>query len=202
MARLLLSKATLSKQRQQLKAYQRYLPSLEMKRQQLMAARKQAQEAIAQLQKEQSELDRRVAEQMPMLAAYEADLSLLCQVRQVSTRRRNIVGVWVDEIDVLEFDNQPIPLLGRPHWIAPLQRWLQSGMALRLRIDLAHRNEAAIAAALRKVTQRVNLFDKVLIPETLANIRRIRIFLDDKDREAVVTSKIAKGKHAQNEVAV
>ena len=109
---------------------------------------------------------------------------------------------WVDEIDVLEFDNQPIPLMGRPHWIAPLQRWLQSGMALRLRIDLAHRNEAAIAAALRKVTQRVNLFDKVLIPETLANIRRIRIFLDDKDREAVVTSKIAKGKHAQNEVAV
>jgi V/A-type H+/Na+-transporting ATPase subunit D len=40
----------------------------------------------------------------------------------------------------------------------------------------------------------VNLFDKVLIPETRGNIRTIQVYLDDKAREAVVTSKIAKAK--------
>ena len=50
--------------------------------------------------------------------------------------------------------------------------------------------------AVRRVTQRVNLFDKVLIPTAKRDISRIRIFLSDIERSAVVTSKMAKGKRA------
>jgi V/A-type H+-transporting ATPase subunit D len=50
--------------------------------------------------------------------------------------------------------------------------------------------------AVRRVTQRVNLFDKVLIPGAKRDIARIRIFLSDLDRSAVVTSKMAKAKRA------
>ena len=51
--------------------------------------------------------------------------------------------------------------------------------------------------AVRRITQRVNLFEKILIPNAQKNIQRIRIFLGDAERSAVVRSKLAKAKHRQ-----
>ena len=150
MARLLLSKATLSAQRQKLAAYQRFLPALDMKRQQLQGAIKQVEVQLQQQQQQQRQLEQRIAEQMPMLAETSIDLQGLCSVKE--------------------------------------------GMTLDVRQQLLQQQQIVVAAALRKVTQRVNLFDKVLIPDTRSNIRRIGIYLDDKERESVVTSKIAKNK--------
>ena len=47
---------------------------------------------------------------------------------------------------------------------------------------------------LRVTTQRVNLFEKVKIPETRENIRRIQIYLGDQQTTSVGRAKIAKGK--------
>ncbi|WP_369855259.1 V-type ATP synthase subunit D [Candidatus Thalassolituus haligoni] len=194
MARLLLSKATLSAQRQKLAAYQRFLPALDMKRQQLQGAIKQVEVQLQQQQQQQRQLEQRIAEQMPMLAETSIDLQGLCSVNRLRLQRRNIVGVWVNELDDIEFDLADIPLMAKPHWVAPLQQWLKEGMTLDVRQQLLQQQQIVMAAALRKVTQRVNLFDKVLIPDTRSNIRRIGIYLDDKERESVVTSKIAKNK--------
>ncbi|MFK4751544.1 V-type ATP synthase subunit D [Oceanobacter antarcticus] len=194
MARLLLSKATLSAQRQKLAAYQRFLPALDMKRQQLQGAIKQVEAQLQQQQQQQRQLEQRIAEQMPMLAETSIDLQGLCSVSRLRLQRRNVVGVWINELGDIEFDLVDIPLMAKPHWVAPLQQWLKEGMTLDVRQQLLQQQQIAMAAALRKVTQRVNLFDKVLIPDTRSNIRRIGIYLDDKERESVVTSKIAKNK--------
>ncbi|MDP2608188.1 MULTISPECIES: V-type ATP synthase subunit D [unclassified Oceanobacter] len=194
MARLLLSKATLSAQRQKLAAYQRFLPALDMKRQQLQGAIKQVEVQQQELVQQRQQLAQRIGEQMPMLAVTSIDLKGLCTVRSLQLRRRNIVGVWINELEAIDFDLAIIPLMAKPHWVAPLQQWLQEGMTLDVKHQLLQQQHRVMAAALRKVTQRVNLFDKVLIPETRSNIRRIGIYLDDKDRESVVTSKIAKNK--------
>jgi V/A-type H+-transporting ATPase subunit D len=53
---------------------------------------------------------------------------------------------------------------------------------------------------LRTTTQRVNLFEKKLIPELRENIRRIKIFLGDDETAAVGRAKLAKGKLVQKEV--
>ena len=55
--------------------------------------------------------------------------------------------------------------------------------------------------AVRRVSQRVNLFEKVLIPNARRDIARIQIFLSDVERAAVVTSKIAKAKRARERAA-
>ena len=62
--------------------------------------------------------------------------------------------------------------------------------------QVERRRLALLDEAVRKVTQRVNLFEKVLIPRTKEHIRKIRIYLSDAERAAVVRSKIAKRKHA------
>lgn len=197
MPRLLLSKATLAKERQQLQVYRKFLPSLELKRQQLMLAVRSVDEQVLQLQEQLTELEARVVEQLPMLALEQPDLAGLCRVSAIRYQRRNLVGVWIQELEQVEFVLAPLPLMASPHWVAVLQQWLQQAIRIQLEVRLARDNQAVLAAALRKVTQRVNLFDKVLIPGALDNIRTIQIWLDDKAREAVVASKLAKNKQAQ-----
>jgi V/A-type H+-transporting ATPase subunit D len=60
---------------------------------------------------------------------------------------------------------------------------------LEVQIDLLGRE-------LRTTSQRVNLFEKVKIPETKENIRRIGIYIGDQQTAAVVRGKIAKKKLA------
>jgi V/A-type H+-transporting ATPase subunit D len=72
---------------------------------------------------------------------------------------------------------------------------------LHVRLTVERRRVALLEEAVRKVTQRVNLFEKVLIPRAKEHIRKIRIYLSDAERAAVVRSKIAKRKHAAEGVA-
>lgn len=196
MARLLLSKATLTAQRKQLAAYRRFLPSLEMKRQQLMVTVKDCQQTLQQQQQILQRIQQRVAEQYPMLANERIELQDLVVIREVKKRQANIVGIWIEEIEQIEFDCAPIAILTRPHWVDGIQRLLKQALETEIKRLQQQKILARLEAELLKVTQRVNLFDKVLIPEALANIRKIQIYLDDKDREAVITSKIAKSKRA------
>ena len=196
MARLLLSKATLSAQRKQLAAYRRFLPSLEMKRRQLMATVKSYENTLQQQQSEAQQLLLKVTEHYPMLANDRVEVHQLVQINQVHKQRVNIVGVWIEEISAVEFHCAPISILTKPHWVDGIQRLLQQALELEVRRLQQQQILSTLRAELLKVTQRVNLFDKVLIPEALANIRKIQIYLDDKDREAVITSKIAKNKRA------
>jgi V/A-type H+/Na+-transporting ATPase subunit D len=69
-------------------------------------------------------------------------------------------------------------------------------------LQVAERRIAALDAALTKVTQRVNLFEKVLTPEAKENIRRILVYLGDAERAAVVGAKLAKRKREEEAAAL
>ena len=51
-----------------------------------------------------------------------------------------------------------------------------------------------LSKELKTTSQRVNLFEKVKIPEAKENIKRIAIYLGDQQTAAVVRGKIAKNK--------
>jgi V/A-type H+-transporting ATPase subunit D len=74
---------------------------------------------------------------------------------------------------------------------------LEEAVRLKVEVEVAEERLARLEAAVKTVTQRVNLFEKVLIPRTEARIKRIRIVLGDAEKAAVVRSKIAKRKHAE-----
>ena len=63
-----------------------------------------------------------------------------------------------------------------------------------MKLEIVERKLALLQDELRKVIQRVNLFEKVIIPEARENIRRIRIALGDRMTAAVARAKIAKEK--------
>jgi V/A-type H+-transporting ATPase subunit D len=66
--------------------------------------------------------------------------------------------------------------------------------SLDARINLLTKQADLLGEELRITSQRVNLFEKVKIPETRDNIRIIQIYLGDEQTAAVVRGKIAKKK--------
>ena len=93
MSKLNLSKSGLQKQREDLSLYQRVLPSLDLKRMQLMGELKRAQQQLTEAEAEVERLNQRVAEQLPMLANREIDVSGLVQVDAIEIIEENLVGV-------------------------------------------------------------------------------------------------------------
>ncbi len=197
MARLALNKSSLSGETRRLKTYRRFLPSLDLKRKQLIAERAKAARTLVQTKQALAELDRRVRDELPMACNQDLDLTELVTLRELELIEENVVGVRLPTVGRIETQTRAYSLLARPHWVDSLAERLREAIVLRIRLQVDLQRLALLENAVQKVTQRVNLFDKVLIPRTEANIKKIRIALSDAERAAVVRAKIAKRKRAE-----
>ncbi|MET0066490.1 MAG: V-type ATP synthase subunit D [Candidatus Thiodiazotropha sp.] len=201
MSRLSLSKSSLSVQNRRLKTFQRYLPSLDLKRRQLIAERAKAVSEIRATEQEIEGLRRKVEQGLPMGSNEEVNIDNLVQISNLVLGEENVVGVRLPRVETLELRQAPYGLMAKPEWIDNFAWRLGQMLELRIRIQIQQQRLNLLDDAVRAITQRVNLFDKVLIPRTKENIRRIQIFLADGERAAVVRAKIAKRKHAQEAIA-
>jgi len=192
MAKLVLSKSGLQKQREDLKLYQRVLPSLDLKRMQLMGALKHAQEQLSEAEAEVARLNQRVAEQLPMLADREIDVSGLVQVDAIRIVEENLVGVKLPALEEVMCKVSEYSMLAKPHWVDMLVDQLKQMVEQKTRVQVAADRVRLLEQAVRRITQRVNLFEKILIPTAKINIKKIQIYLADAERAAVVRSKITK----------
>ena len=196
MASLALNKAALHRERANLGTYRRFLPSLDLKRRQLMADLARARAELSDLEQAAFAATREIGRRLPMLANEAIDLQGLVRVGRLEIAEVNELGVRLPELREVVFRVRPYGRLAKPHWVDNVADELQRMARLRLAIEVANERVRRFDQALRRTTQRVNLFEKVLIPSTVKNIRRIEVFLADAGRAAVVRSKIAKRKHA------
>ena len=194
MARLAYSKASLSKESAKLKRYKQFLPSLDLKRQQLAAERKKASVTLTQVEHEIEQCYQKSAQMLPMLADKSIHVQNLVKVSELVMTEENIVGVHVPVIKKLTIDVQEYSLFTEPHWVDQLVVQLKKMMQLKIQRQVEQQRVASLTEALKKVTQRVNLFDKVLIPKAQQDIRKIRIYLSDMERAGVVRAKSTKQK--------
>lgn len=194
MAKAVLSKSGLQKERENLRLYRKVLPSLDLKRRQLLGEHKRSERALAELEAELEAFPGTVAQELPMLGAGAVDLAGLVTVKAVNTGTENVVGVRVPAFENIDFELAPYALLGKPHWVDLAVERLRAFAELKARGDVARQRAEVLRQATRKITQRVNLFEKILIPGAETNIRKIQIYLADAERAAVVQSKIAKTK--------
>ena len=192
--KIALNKSSLNKEKRSLKTFNQYLPALELKRLQLMAERKKAEKALeeAKLRIEQIEGD--IAAQLPMLACEDIVLEDLVKVTDIVLGEQNIVGTTVPMLERIEVEVTPYSFLIRPHWVDFLVEKLKEMAELHVESQVRELRYQEIAAATKTTSQRVNLFSKVLIPQTKQNIAKIKIFLSDQDRAGVVNAKISKSK--------
>lgn len=196
MARLQLSKSALSREQRNLKTYQRFLPSLDLKRQQVMAERNKAVRRLAQSRRDIDALRKAAGDTNPMLANRDVDLTHLAKITDVSLGVENVVGTRLPTLEAVAIEVRDYPLMGKPFWVDSAAKLLCQMLELRVRAQVEERRLALLERAVKTITQRVNLFDKVLIPRARQNIKRIQIYLSDLETAAVVRSKISKRKRA------
>jgi V/A-type H+-transporting ATPase subunit D len=196
MAKLQLSKSALAQEQNSLKTFQRFLPSLDLKRQQVMAERAKAEKALAETRRQIEKFRKEAGEKLPMLAIREVGLTDLAKLTNVKIGTENVVGTRLPRLDEIEVQVRPYAYMGRPHWVDRTAEILRDMLELRIRVQIEEQRVALLEQAVKTVTQRVNLFDKVLIPRAQQNIKRIQIYLSDMQTAAVVRSKISKNKHA------
>ncbi len=195
MARLALNKGGLQKERGLLKLYQRLLPSLDLKRRQLTLIQQKAALELAAAQAEVTGVVERTAERVPMLADRGVEISGLLRLENLRVEEENVVGVRLPVLREVTCSVREYSLLAEPHWVDSVVADLRRMVEAQARLKVAGKRVRILSTAVRRITQRVNLFDKILIPTARKNIQRILIFLGDGERAAVVRSKIAKLKH-------
>ena len=195
MAKIKLTKNELKTQRDALKRFQRYLPTLQLKKQQLqMEMRKLDLEIIKKRQDEESA--RAGLASWIRLYSEPIDLSEYVSIERLKTSRGNIAGVNIPLLDDLEFHEETPDLFETDAWMDRGVETLKLLMRLRVERQVMEEQHRLLGEELRTTTQRVNLIEKAKIPEAKENIRVIRIFMGDQQTAAVARSKIAKGKGA------
>ncbi len=200
MAAITLSKSSLLQQRNKLRLFQQFLPSLELKRQQLTAEYKKTLKTLEEAEQGADRASRSLKALLPILGSTPMNLSGLVRVRRVDLAEEDVLGLRLPTLRAVEFDEAAYSLLATPFWIDEAVTCLKDTITYRLRLQVYRERVARMKGAVRRVSQRVNLFEKVLIPNALRDVARIRIFLSDIERSAVVTSKISKARHALERV--
>jgi len=193
MARLSLNKSTLSEQIRQLKTYRNFLPSLDLKRRQLLSEQEKARKELRELDQRVETLHPMVEKQIPMLGYTHVDVRGIVRVTRAEIAEENVMGIRLPKLGNLEIKVSEYPFLGKPHWVDRLVQLLQQAIEIRMHRQVMERRLELLASSAKVVSQRVNLFDRVLIPKTEANIQRIRVALSDSERASIVRAKIAKG---------
>ena len=194
MAKLKLSKQSLHQQQEQLKLYKRLLPSLDLKRRQLTMEVQKARLQDAATRAALEALETKIGEELPMLADAEVHLGEVVQLKGYEVVEENVVGVRLPRLESLDCSVSEYSRLATPPWIDVLVQRLKDAAEQYLRAEISAERVRILEGAVRRITQRVNLFEKILIPGAKENIQRIRIFLGDAERAAVVTSKLSKKK--------
>ena len=201
MAKIKLTKTELKAQTDALKRFQRFLPMLQLKKQQLqgeIAGIVAKAEAVSA--KEQA-VRRSLEAWVGLFATGEELLGGLVTVKEVKTSNANIAGVEIPVFNGIETEVKPIDLWATPAWVDDAVATLTDVLALQCERAVLERQRTLVAEELRTTSQRVNLFEKVKIPDCRENIRVIKIAIGDEQTAAVTRGKIAKSRGTGEEDA-
>ena len=196
MAKIKFTKTELKSQQDALKQFVRFLPTLQLKKQQLQMGVRLSTEELERNLAEQKELVDRMSSFLELFSS-DAEVAFfegLVRVRRVLTGEENIAGIAIPTFDRVEFEPADWDLFDTEWYVDDAVQALKDAVSLREAYKVLEEQHRLLSAELRSTSQRVNLFEKVKIPECKENIRRIRIMLGDLDTSAVARSKIAKKK--------
>ena len=193
MAKIKFTKNELKRQKDALKRFLRYLPTLMLKKQQLQMEIRKIEAQAAELRRNR-ELCFREIHQWIALFGEDVAFAELITVTSVHTEIGNIAGVDIPVFQDIHFEVAPYDLFELPLWVDTAIEKVKELASMDARIGILAKQAELLGEELRITSQRVNLFEKVKIPETRENIRTIQIYLGDEQTAAVVRGKIAKKK--------
>ena len=200
MAKIKYTKNELKAQRDALTRFTRYLPTLLLKKQQLQV---ELRTLDAEIEAKRAEEEQSRADLAAWLKLFSEpfDFEPYIQVDRIERSRGNIAGVNIPIFGSISFIEATPDLFETAPWVDSGIELLRQLIRLRVERQIIEEQQELLSAELRTTSQRVNLFEKVKIPECKEHIRVIRIFMGDQQTAAVARSKIAKGKSVEKVVS-
>ena len=194
-----LTKNALKKQKDNLKQFQRYLPTLQLKKQQLQSVIMKIRQELEQKEAERIQMIGDLDDWVAVFAENEIfdedkKLDNLVQPDKVIVKNENIAGVTIPAFEELTFKDINYDVDDYPLWVDTAIFKLREIARLDAIVSTLRKQTELLESELRTTSQRVNLFEKVKIPEAKENIRVIQVYLGDQQTAAVVRGKISKKK--------
>ena len=204
MAKIKLTKNELKNQKDSLKMYKRYLPTLLLKKQQLQTEIRSIDAKAKEVRAQRVQLEKEFDDWIAVFGEKEAFTPDMVTVKNIKKGTGNIAGVTIPIYEGADFGRGEYDLYSTPLWIDMAADRMEKALSLDLEAEVLDEQVRLLSQELKTTTQRVNLFEKVKIPETKAffrffkkakdNIKKITVYLGDEQVAAVVRSKISKKK--------
>lgn len=196
MAKIKLTKNELKVQKDALKMYQRYLPTLTLKKQQLQSEIRIIEAKAKAVRREKEELEKGFGSWIAVFSESDVFPEGIITVSNIRKGKGNIAGVDIPTYEGADFSRGDYDLYETPLWVDIAANHMEKAISLDLEAEVLDEQVRLLSAELLSTSQRVNLFEKVKIPETQKNIKKISIYMADQQVSAVVRSKISKRKIA------
>lgn len=191
MAKIKHTKNELKTQNESLKRFQRFLPMLQLKKQQLQAEIQIIDTQISEKDAEFNAVMTALRQWISLLSEPVPD-ELMVTLDRIETESGNIAGVSIPVLKSVSLIRNVPDLFETPSWLDDAQEVMETLIRLRAASRILQEQRILISEELRTTAQRVNLFEKVKIPECRENIRVIKIYLGDEQTAAVARGKLAK----------
>ena len=191
MAKLKLTKNEQKKQKDSLKRFQRYLPTLMLKKQQLQAEIRTVEVRINELHKLKERSEQHLKKWVAIFCEEGVFTPEILRITKMLTGEGNVAGVPIPIFEGAEFETTQYDLIEKPLWLDYAVDSMKKQLLLDLEVQCLEEQQRRLRKELQTTSQRVNLFEKIKIPEAKANIKKIGVYLGDQQTAAVVRGKIS-----------
>jgi V/A-type H+/Na+-transporting ATPase subunit D len=193
-----LTRPELKQQKDLLARYKRYLPTLKLKQLLLQVGVLSARHKLREAQSAVEQMDEKVQAYGSILKDDPGvPIHSLVKPTEVKTTWSNVAGVKIPTFQEAIFPDEVYSLFSTPPWVDRAIEDLQELNTRKERSILAELEVTLLKKELTKIVQRINLFEKVMIPRAKDAIRKISIYLADEQTAGVVRAKITKAKQKE-----
>ena len=126
----------------------------------------------------------------------------IVKIRNIISEQKNIAGVRVAILKNIDFALEQISLFNMPSWIRLAINMFERLMTIQIRIEMTEARLNALAYARKKTTQKVNLYEKVQIPEYRMAIIKIKRYMEDEDNLSKSSQKIVEERNRAKEASL
>lgn len=192
------NKTALQNLRRQLSIREKALPTLKSKE---AALRLEVRKITAEIELLKDEYQALV-KQNQNYNGFWTEFPEIVKIRNVNSEQKNIAGVKVSILTGIDFDIENVSMFNMPSWIRLAINMFELLMTLQIKIEMTENRLNALAYARKKTTQKVNLYEKVQIPEYKTAIIKIKRYMEDEENLSKSSQKIVKERNRAKEASL
>lgn len=191
-----LNKSELTRLKNEEKIYTQFLPVLKLKQEQLQTEQIRINRKLKLLEEIYNKEIKKILKNISLFtdSSNLYNIGEVLRPKKIIIDHQSLAGVNIPILKNIEFHNYFINFFDVPYWFISIIKSCKILIVQFIELKIINKQYKLISKELKKATQKVNLFEKVLIPENKYAIKKIKITLSDEQVSAVGRAKIAKNK--------